>query len=538
MLDLVCIIHVGIFVNMICVRGEHMTTKELSKIVIVDDEILIRQGIKHYLNWEQEGFQIVGEASNGKEALEIIERTHPEIVITDIVMPIIDGEELTRIVKSKYPNIEIIILSSFGEFDYVRSTFQSGVVDYILKPKLDANTLLEVLNKAVSRIPTSETNETKQQEQTAINHVIEKLISGFEVDYDAKQLSRVFPYDSFYLLGVVFSQNTPRGDLIQIQDSITQQYQSYLAQAAYHTITIEKNEIVLIMNINKDKSQKVIDFAERVAGIHTNSGFVLSEQFSDLSQIGKIYNEKVSKLIQYRFYFPNIPLLREQDLQREIPNIEAFKMEWFTNEWKHSRFQEACSYLQEYVSEFSKCYTMDVFEFKSFFENIIFRITVILNNMEYDVADIGSSKYEYLRSINEANSSSETVEQLNKFIEHVNKCLYSEKNQPSNLKMKKLLQYIEDHYADPLSLTDVAEHFHFNPSYLSNYFSTNNKEGFVEYLNKVRIEKASQHLLKDSASISEISGIVGYSDHSYFCKVFKKINGMSPSKFRRKHTKG
>lgn len=82
---------------MICVRGEYMTTKELSKIVIVDDEILIRQGIKHYLNWEQEGFQIVGEASNGKEALEIIERTHPNIVLTDIVMPIMDGEELTPI---------------------------------------------------------------------------------------------------------------------------------------------------------------------------------------------------------------------------------------------------------------------------------------------------------------------------------------------------------------------------------------------------------------------------------------------------------
>lgn len=104
-----------------------MATKELCKIIIVDDEILIRQGIKHYINWEQEGFQIVGEASNGKEALEIIERNQPQIVITDIVMPFMDGEELTRIVKSKYPDIEIIILSSFGEFDYVRSTFLGSI---------------------------------------------------------------------------------------------------------------------------------------------------------------------------------------------------------------------------------------------------------------------------------------------------------------------------------------------------------------------------------------------------------------------------
>ncbi|WP_010677662.1 response regulator transcription factor [Bacillus timonensis] len=514
-----------------------MATKELIKIVIVDDEILIRQGIKHYLNWEQEGYQIVGEASNGKEALEIIERNQPDIVITDIVMPIMDGEELTRIVKSKYPEIEIIVLSSFGEFDYVRSTFQNGVVDYILKPKLDANAILEVLNKAVSRITTTDSIEKKQQGQLSVNYIIEKLLSGFEADIDEKQLSKVFPYDSFCLLGVVFNWNIPRGDHIQVQDNIIQKYKSSIAQATYETISFDKNETVFILNVNKDKSQEVIDFAKKVAETHIDSGFVLSEQFSNLNQIGRIYHEKVKKLIQYRFYFPNIPLLREQDLQVEIPNIEDFNIEWFTTELKHSRFQEAFRYLQDHVYLFSKCYTTDVFEFKSFFENMIFHITVLLNNMEYDVAEIESSKYEYFKSINEANSSYETIDYLNKFIEQVQKCLYSEKNQPNNLNMKKLLQYIDDHYSDQLSLADVAEHFHFNPSYLSTFFSTHNKEGFIEYLNKVRIEKASHFLLKDSTPISEISGMVGYSDHSYFCKVFKKIHGMSPSKFRRKHTR-
>ena len=112
------------------------------RVLIVDDELLVRQGIKHLLNWEHEGFQIVGEASNGKEALELIERMEPHIVITDIVMPVMGGEELTRAVKARFPEIEVIILSSFGEFDYVRSTFQSGVVDYILKPKLEAVQLL------------------------------------------------------------------------------------------------------------------------------------------------------------------------------------------------------------------------------------------------------------------------------------------------------------------------------------------------------------------------------------------------------------
>ena len=511
-----------------------MVTKELCKIVIVDDEVLIRQGIKHYVNWEQEGFQIVGEASNGKEALEIIEQTQPQIVITDIVMPIMDGEELTRIVKSKYPEIEIIVLSSFGEFDYVRSSFQSGVVDYILKPKLDANSLLIVLNKAVSRIPSADTSESKQQDHISIDHVIDKIMSGYETDYDTELIARVFPYDSFYLLGVVFSGNLPRVERSQIQDRITGQFASFVDQGIYHLIPFTKVETVILLNINKDHTQRVVEFAYMVAESQTDSGFVLSDPFSDFSQIGLIYREKVSKLMQYRFYFPDIPLLRAQDLQRDIPNIEPFKIDWFTNECKQERFQDAFSYLQDYVTSFSTSYTTDVFEFKSFFEHIIFHITVLLGNSEYDFAEIENAKYEYFRSINEAQSSTETVEILLTFIEQVNKCLQSEKNQPINLNLKKILQYIENHYAEPLSLAGVAEHFHFNPSYLSSYFSTHNKEGFIEYLNKVRIEKASQFLLKDTAPISEISGMVGYSDHSYFCKVFKKVHGMSPSKFRRK----
>ncbi|MFD2877412.1 response regulator [Paenibacillus rhizoplanae] len=117
----------------------------ICKVLIVDDEILVRQGIKYVLDWEQEGFQIVGEAANGREALNSLQTLQPHIIITDIVMPVMDGEELTRLVKRDYPATEVIVLSSFSEFHYVRSTFQHGVADYILKPKLEAGALLQVL---------------------------------------------------------------------------------------------------------------------------------------------------------------------------------------------------------------------------------------------------------------------------------------------------------------------------------------------------------------------------------------------------------
>ena len=130
-----------------------MTENQWCKVLIVDDELLIRQGIKHSINWEKEGFKIIGEATNGEEALDLIEAFRPHIVITDMVMPVMDGEALTKAIKEDYPQIEIIILSSFGDFDYVRSTFQLGVSDYILKPQLEGADLLEALQQAAQKIP-------------------------------------------------------------------------------------------------------------------------------------------------------------------------------------------------------------------------------------------------------------------------------------------------------------------------------------------------------------------------------------------------
>jgi two-component system response regulator YesN len=105
----------------------------------------------------------------------------------------------------------------------------------------------------------------------------------------------------------------------------------------------------------------------------------------------------------------------------------------------------------------------------------------------------------------------------------------------SNANMTKLLQYMEEHYAEPLSLTELARHFHFNPSYLSSLFTTYNQEGFKEHLNTIRTGKAAELLRAGEAAISEISSMVGYGDHSYFCKVFKKYTGLSPSGYRRQH---
>ena len=130
-----------------------MMGKKYCRVLIVEDEFIMRQGMKHMIEWEREGFTIVGEATNGQEALELIETLKPNIVISDIVMPILNGVDFSKIIQRKYPEVQIIILSSYDNFEYVKDTLLSGAVDYILKPTLNPNQLLVTLNKAVDRIP-------------------------------------------------------------------------------------------------------------------------------------------------------------------------------------------------------------------------------------------------------------------------------------------------------------------------------------------------------------------------------------------------
>jgi two-component system, response regulator YesN len=489
-----------------------LTVGELGRVLIVDDEQLIRQGIKHYLNWEQEGFEIVGEASNGKEALELIEMKHPHILLTDIVMPIMDGEELTRIVKERFPQIEVIILSSFGEFDYVRSTFQSGVVDYILKPKLDAKGLLKALKAAADRIPSLQMMDKHVSVDLSVGQIIQKMISGYEVNYDVKKLSEVFPYGKFSLLGVVLKSGES-----DLPKHIKEKIKAELGQENY-SLYYDRN----IVLVNGDDYADVIKFATQLGESNSGYGFVLTETFTDFSQLAIIYNESLVKLLNYRFYFSEQPLLMKQNLPNQEPVCEGFNLDWFTGEFKRRNFEAAFTYLQEHVTVLSNCYTLDVYEYKSFIGNIVFNTTVLLGNMEYDVKELDTAKYSYFKSIEEAQTSIEVKDQLNKFITEAKKCISSPQNHLDNQNMKKLLEFIKYHYAEPLTLTEVAKHFHFNPSYLSSYFSIHNSEGFIEYLNRIRIEEASKLLVEGKATISEISGMVGYSDHSYFCKVFKK----------------
>ncbi|PWV98388.1 two-component system response regulator YesN [Paenibacillus cellulosilyticus] len=510
-----------------------MTDTNLCRVVIVDDEILIRQGIKHYLNWEQEGFQIVGEASNGKEALELIEQTKPHIVLTDIVMPIMDGEEMIRILKASHPEIEVIVLSSFSEFHYVRSTFQSGVADYILKPKLDPQELLAILRKTADRIPMLQLERSSECAASSIETKMDKLLSGYDTVESDGTVQEAFPYDRYWLIGVDVRRaaQPPEATASMLQELADRLLKEH--PIAYRMTVTENQHWMLLLNASV-RTRAVIDQLAASMASSTTSlelGWMLSSTFEDFNRLGEIYRSELQKLLGYRFFLPAQHLLSMDHLPAQAKSVGQFQLNDFADQLRRKQFGQAVDYLREHVTAMSSDYRMDIFEFKSFLSNIIFNMIVLLGNMDVDVKSLEEHKYAYFKSIEEARYADDVARQLDAFIGEAEE-LIAAKHQTTNPNMQLLLDYIHAHFTESLTLTEVAKVFHFNPSYLSTFFASHNPEGFNEYLNKIRVEKAIELLRDGEATISEISCMVGYSDHSYFTKVFKKRTGLSPSQYR------
>ncbi|GAE29971.1 response regulator transcription factor [Alkalihalobacillus hemicellulosilyticus] len=510
--------------------------QDLYRVLIVDDEPLIRQGIKHYLDWEKAGFEIVGEASNGQEALALIPRCQPHIMLTDMVMPIMDGEVLTKEMKQHYPDIQVVILSSFGEYDYVRSAFHHGAIDYILKPKLNAKDLHDVLRKAAKHIPKGlKHEETYEKAVSSKSTQIEKVIDGYSSKEDIDQLCEVFTYPYFCLIGVVSRNESDDINKVECAERLLAPfYKEHEDQVRYTWIKEDQHTAMAIINLN---NLELYERLKNVCQVEAQISFIMTSCFEQLEQLRRIYLEEWKELTQLPFYFSEQSLICSEDASC-TEKEESFNLDWFTDELKNGHYDLAFQYLRQYSYSLVQSARLSVNEFRSFFNHIFFTVTILLSNHGYERSKLEQVKFSYVSKVSAALSAHEVIEYMERFIEEMNDTVNQVNVKGNEDSIQQVIEYISTHYHEPISLNVVAEMFHFNASYLSTQFSHHMKVGFNEYVNRIRIEYACKQLTEGKRPIAEIGEVVGYSDHSYFCKVFKKLKGVSPSYYRRQQKKG
>lgn len=503
------------------------------RVMIVDDEAILRTGIMHLCKWSDYGIEIVAQVANGQEALDHIDIVRPHVVITDIVMPVMDGIEFSKLMKMRYPEIKIIVLSSYSEYDYVREVFKYGVTDYLLKPKVSATELIALIQSLCGSVDIDTSNHTRPNMDVS-------LILSQWLDHDSAPtlesreiLSKYFNKNSYTLIKASTSVLLSRThwNQNQMEQALLELAEQHLSGLTY-TLLFLKTEFLVLINDDEPDIQSVnsqlMPFADAVKEKLEYLSFVSSEAFGSLDQIMDVH-VRLTTFVGKLIYFPEHHLVSEREMIHHNERL-AFDLNQFTSCLRILAIDEAREHLKAFFQKDSSTHTYDEYSLKRLCQNLIYTAMSTLEHMKQPVNEWVPSRLKLFKTIDLAYSIDELEGILLQFLDSLKIGL--KQNDQQSAILHQIYDYVNENYANEISLSDMASTLHLNYSYLSSYFKQRTHENLTNYISRVRVDKAKELLMDSRLSVSEISRLTGFSEHNYFSKVFKKITGMTPVEFR------
>lgn len=502
--------------------------EEYCRIMIIDDEFIMRQGLKHMVEWEKEGFCIVGEASNGREGLEMIPNLRPHIILCDIVMPGMDGVEFAGILRDKYPEIKLIVLSGYDNFEYVRATLMYGAADYVLKPMLKPEELLATLTRTARQIPGL---TLKKQEAPSAARQLEEYLLGKVQELPVSVSRELFNCTFYRIYAADIRKKEGKQDMASILYTKAEELLARMKDCKYVLLFLHEETMCVVLNYDARCRARVEDEIHKMTDtltlIYGRFFAVLGKEFRKLSSLRDNFRECLLPSTDRSFYYRDMHLKVSDEEWSAVKEQSKFDFQRYSGLLGSSRYQEALDMLSAYVEE-AVAGELDEYRLKNITKNMFYSLLTALEDRELEMDKM---RLRIFRRIDGAPYVEEFLEILEETFLELEKILGTE-GAGEDGRIRRILEYIALNYQENLNLKEVASVFHFNYYYLSAYFHTKVSEGFSGYLNRIRVEHACEILRGEGVPISEISGRVGYSDHSYFCRVFKKITGKTPSAYR------
>ena len=535
------------------------------KLLIVDDEPSTRYGLKFSFDWAKYGIEVAGEAEDGETALEEIVRLKPHIVITDVKMPFMDGIELSRRIRESYNDIKVIFISGYDDVDYLKSALKLDAIDYVFKP-ININELGNSLEKVVNLIRKDE----KQQhiirdmslkleesmpllrEKFFISLIRGEIKDEYEIKEKTKFLEINLLFESQYCVIVVnIDDHISVIKAISEKDKqITSIYIISICQDIIDKYTcgyvfeVNQGEFVLILNQpleleNQDIYTLACDIHENVSssiGISFTIG--IGPEVENLSQLSKSYERALEALKQKLFLGKN-KVITIDNLANNSTNEKDGYYKSFYREG-----EKLCSIIKAGDSERLRVHIDDYFcnminkkpTSINYCRNACIHLIIMtfMIRMELDITSIEIEKQESL--LIEKISEQETVEDMNKYIcaylLYICRLILEKRRGNSSNVVVKIKQIVKEKYHKNITVADIAADVYLTSTYICLIFKQETGETINDYLTKIRIEKAKELLLDSRNKIYDISTSVGYSDSSYFSKLFKKYTGLNPSEYR------
>ncbi|MDR2939155.1 MAG: response regulator transcription factor [Clostridiales bacterium] len=527
------------------------------KVIIVDDEPIIRHGLKNKIDWALLGFECIAACENGREAQEYIEKTRPDLVITDIKMPFVDGLALTEYIKEIDKNIKVIILSGYDEFEYARKAIKFGVNDYIVKP-ITASEMMVVLEKLKNEIDKekkeNEAHIKKEkllddnkliikerflQELVSLDINAEKIISHLgELGVDLSGSSYVAAIidvdEGFNKIGLQENPNDPvlYFSVFNITEEIINNDKLGVTfqDSELKTVVIFCAPDTGIMELAKNTCYRVQNTVKSIMNFTVSIG--VGEYRNSPDAIAESYKEALNAL-EYRFLMGSGKIISISGVSINVKNTasDIITVEPQIIEGIKDGREDV---LINSVGDLFNIIKNAHLSVEGAYEVLYSLIFKIQKTMEaYDVNDIFETRHNIISDIYRYKTLDEIEIWLIEVCCNIMQYLNKKKEKYTKQLILKAEDFIRENYSDPkISINSVSKELSLSPSYFSALFKNLTNKTFTEYLTNARIEKAKGLLASTSLKTYEIAYKVGYSDPHYFSIAFKKGTGRSPTKYR------
>ena len=545
------------------------------KIFLAEDEVVVRETIKRMIPWEELGFELVGEAADGEMALPLLIRQQPDLLITDIKMPFMDGLTLARLAKKEIPGLKVVILSGYDDFNYAKQAIGIGVEDYLLKP-ITKNALIERLSEIRSRYEHEKTQkeyyekfqrEMQAYEKNSSRDFFEALVGGsmdmMEVYKRAEKFGLDIVAEAYNVL--IFTMNCDE-DFSGQRD----EYSSWEAEslellenffAGHSSAMLFRSNIfsygVLLKGQRETIEENTRACVDEIRKILSRQDgrrewfLAVGQSVDRLSQIQKSYHTASRAFSQRYLYDENILYYDEMETM-EHPGGQAetednaYLQKVDVNALNPAILQKFLSNgLQEETENFVKDYFYAIGQEPM--ESLVFRNYVILNvrfsvisfikGLGCDTNEMESADTEEVLAESGKNMES-AIAYAKKMISQAIEIRDQNSGNKNRSILKTAVDFIDSHYMDEeISLNTVANVANVSSNHFSALFSQNMGQTFIEYLTTLRMNKAKELLRCTGMRSSEIAGEIGYKDAHYFSYLFKKTQGMTPSDYRKAREK-
>nr|WP_294530636.1 response regulator [uncultured Blautia sp.] len=498
------------------------------RILIVDDERIEREGIKYLIGREKGDYEIC-EASNGKQALDILHSRKVDLLMTDIRMSHMDGLELSRKAREEYNDLQIVIFSGYSDFSFAQEAIQYGVLDYVLKP-VDPERFHQVLTKAQEEI--SRRQQQKAQEQKEKNFLQQYFLQSYlysgkeEVLEQAGEIIDLNNWEQWHC-GILVETDQAYFD--STDDFAAEGLQNEVGRKFFYLNLNTRQSLFLFSDKYCDYSQ----VAEQIYQILKQKSslkfhLAVSRKFEGCRQLPGVL-EQLEQLMEEKFYHPDVHIFTFDEDEEKMYNAQTQDsqlMQKISEDisckdiealWRHfgclsEKYQQNTQFSAMYVKFVFSNVIQELFQENQFSEE---------RRLDREVDRLyRCNNIEQILKI-----TRENIQEYEKFLKN---SMTGSRDEVASVK-----NYIHQHYAEDLSLETLAEKVYLSSGYLSYIFKKETGMNLNRYIRVVRMEKAKELLCTTNMKVAQISEKAGFTNVSYFCRSFREYYGSSPESYRK-----